>query len=295
MARLRASDGREIELAATHRVGRHPDAELRLDDGAGVVSRFHALLAWSGAGWTVRDLGSRNGTVVDGVRLVPGEERGLGTGATLHFGGPAQAWTLTDASPPEAAAVAGDRRVTARSGVLALPDDRHLVRLDPHLGWVLDDGAAPRPVEDGATVPIDGVTWTLHLPGGLPPTAAAALPPAELSVHLDVADDRVLVRILDRGEARTLRARAHNRLLLVLAQERLRARRRADPPDEAGWVTLPDVAAYLGVTTNVAQVWWFRLREQLEAAGLPADRAPIERRFTGELRLADVPVNIQGE
>src|SRR5580704_5581003 len=33
------------------------------------LSREHAEIAWSPAGWRVRDLSSRNGTFVDGVRV----------------------------------------------------------------------------------------------------------------------------------------------------------------------------------------------------------------------------------
>jgi hypothetical protein len=36
---------------------------------AGSVSRDHAELRWTDTGWIVRDLGSRNGTFVDGVRI----------------------------------------------------------------------------------------------------------------------------------------------------------------------------------------------------------------------------------
>ncbi len=48
-----------------------------------MVSRNHAELAWNGSGWVVRDLGSRNGLWVNGVRtaehaLNAGDQVGVG-------------------------------------------------------------------------------------------------------------------------------------------------------------------------------------------------------------------------
>lgn len=49
------------------RVGRRPGSELVILHGS--VSRDHAELARGGGGWAVRDLGSRNGTRLDGRRV----------------------------------------------------------------------------------------------------------------------------------------------------------------------------------------------------------------------------------
>lgn len=56
--------------------GRHPEAEVFLDDVT--VSRHHASFSVEDGGLVVRDLGSTNGTYVNGVRcdealLVPGD------------------------------------------------------------------------------------------------------------------------------------------------------------------------------------------------------------------------------
>jgi DNA-binding response OmpR family regulator len=53
-------------IGAVVGIGRHHDRELVVL--ASSVSRAHAELRRSEDGWTVRDLGSRNGTFVDGVR-----------------------------------------------------------------------------------------------------------------------------------------------------------------------------------------------------------------------------------
>ena len=48
-------------------IGRNHDSDLVIL--ASSVSREHAELTQTGAGWTVRDLGSRNGTFVNGARI----------------------------------------------------------------------------------------------------------------------------------------------------------------------------------------------------------------------------------
>lgn len=63
-------------------VGRAPGCGLVLDDDR--VSRRHARLSGGGGAWQVADLGSKNGTAVDGV---PVERAELAECAWLSFGG----------------------------------------------------------------------------------------------------------------------------------------------------------------------------------------------------------------
>jgi hypothetical protein len=69
-------DGRETV------VGRDPDCHVVLDDDR--VSRRHAVFAPDGGAWSVTDLASKNGTLVDGVPVVTGllQER-----SWVSFGG----------------------------------------------------------------------------------------------------------------------------------------------------------------------------------------------------------------
>lgn len=63
-------------------VGRGPDCGVRVEDDR--VSRRHAALAPDPSGWTVTDLGSKNGTLVDGVPVRTGR---LAQRSWLSFGG----------------------------------------------------------------------------------------------------------------------------------------------------------------------------------------------------------------
>jgi pSer/pThr/pTyr-binding forkhead associated (FHA) protein len=67
--RLRSLDGREnipLDLVLVV-VGRHADADARLDSSR--VSRCHCCLVVERRGVLVRDLGSRNGTRINGRRV----------------------------------------------------------------------------------------------------------------------------------------------------------------------------------------------------------------------------------
>jgi pSer/pThr/pTyr-binding forkhead associated (FHA) protein len=63
-------------------VGRHPDADIFLDDVT--VSRRHAEFLRSGLNFDVRDLGSLNGTYLDGNRIL--DTVRLGDGAEVQVG-----------------------------------------------------------------------------------------------------------------------------------------------------------------------------------------------------------------
>jgi GAF domain/FHA domain len=73
---LLLQDGRETV------VGRDPECEVVLDDDR--VSRRHAVLASDGSSWSVTDLASKNGTLVDGVPLDSGA---LKERSWISFGG----------------------------------------------------------------------------------------------------------------------------------------------------------------------------------------------------------------
>lgn len=76
--------GTRYAIASTHlTVGRHPDSDIFLDDIT--VSRRHVELEQGSAGYLLKDVGSLNGTYLNGERLSDGETP-LTNGDELQIG-----------------------------------------------------------------------------------------------------------------------------------------------------------------------------------------------------------------
>lgn len=82
---LVAPDGTVTVLGdAELTLGRGSGADVRIDDAR--VSRHHATVARHGDGWTLVDVGSSNGTTVNGRRLPPSTAHRLRPGDTVGIG-----------------------------------------------------------------------------------------------------------------------------------------------------------------------------------------------------------------
>jgi pSer/pThr/pTyr-binding forkhead associated (FHA) protein len=75
--------GQRYGLSQRTRLGRAPDNEIVLRDPQ--ASRYHAMIALSGSGYVLSDLGSANGTLVNGVRM--GQPSALRHGDLIVIGG----------------------------------------------------------------------------------------------------------------------------------------------------------------------------------------------------------------
>ena len=71
----------------SHASQRPPDIDLTAVDPKKMVSRQHARLLWQAGVVRVEDLGSLNGTFVDGRRLPPHQPELLADGADVTLGG----------------------------------------------------------------------------------------------------------------------------------------------------------------------------------------------------------------
>jgi hypothetical protein len=76
--------GTHLELPSDATLGAAPDNQVVLQDP--FVSGYHARIHWDGAGWWLEDLGSRNGTFVDGRRAVPYQPESVRNGANIQLG-----------------------------------------------------------------------------------------------------------------------------------------------------------------------------------------------------------------
>ncbi len=91
-------------------VGSDASNDLVLDDPA--VSRMHCVFARFPAGWSVRDLGSRNGTQVNGERI--SSERALRDGDEIRIGRLRIVLRAPDQAPHATEALADPPRLTPR-------------------------------------------------------------------------------------------------------------------------------------------------------------------------------------
>lgn len=99
MGTLERQDGSStLELSPRFTVGRATSCDLSSDDPS--ISAQHAEIRWGARGWLVRDLGSTNGTTLNGKRLHPGRDEALTEGAALRFGAGAETWCVTCDEPP---------------------------------------------------------------------------------------------------------------------------------------------------------------------------------------------------
>jgi hypothetical protein len=76
--------GKFLPLKPETRLGAEIDNDLILNDQ--YVSGYHARLRWDGAVWWIEDVGSSNGTIVDGQICPPHVPQPLRNGASLKLG-----------------------------------------------------------------------------------------------------------------------------------------------------------------------------------------------------------------
>ncbi len=285
MATLRNKKTKVIRpVPARMLVGRSPSAALRLQDV--YVSGEHATLIWTGGRWEVRDLGSRNGTWVDGRRISSGEAVVVENGVHIGFGDPDDTWELAEAGPP--AALAEDLKSgalkAAQDGILALPDEEHpevVVYADAEGRWMLEEGdQGARPVLDEQIVTAGGVPWRIRVPAGLEGTATVnvqiSLEAVKLRFAVSRDEEHVQVTVVHRGNESILEAREHWYTLLTLARQRLGDGELS--ASEQGWIERDDLLKMLGVDSNALNVAIYRARRQLQAAGVEGAAGLVEVR-----------------
>lgn len=282
----RMRDGETFPLAAQCLVGRSSACLIRLDDR--YVSSEHAKLVWTGTKWQVRDLGSRNGTFVDGRRVEPGRPVFISVGSQLGFGESEVGWALIDAAPPSAIATSttDGRRRTAVGELLVLPnDDTPEVSIYPDPegpGWLVEDvDGETRLVQDQAVLTVGRGAWRLDLPvlSEATPMVDVARTLDNVSLRLAVSSDeeRVDISVMLRGEViDTLEPREHSYLLLTLARARLEDASLA--PSEQGWRDVDTLTRMLKLDANALNVSIHRARQQLASTGLEGAAGVVQTR-----------------
>lgn len=294
--------GAGVPLAARHIVGRSRTCQLQLD--LANVSAVHAELTWDGRVWSLRDLGSRNGTFVDSRRIGAGQQVQLQTGMDIGFGGREGHYRLVDEEPPRLIAFGPDGSRVAEGDVLCLPSPARceaMIFKGADERWVIERPETTSPIADEECVVVAGQPFHIHLPGVVPATREAD------ELREDAPDDGVLEFFVSRdGEhvalcfrrddvVRQIESRAHAFLLLALARTRLADAAQARLPEtERGWMHREDLMKELAIDDpQLLNLWVYRARQQLAQLKLRSASRVIERREgAGQLRLGLVRVQI---
>jgi len=292
------SSGQTVTLVAHTRIGRAKENHLVLSDLR--VSALHAGLVWNERGqWELRDLGSVNGTYVNGTRLSEGERRILRSGTRLGFGDPALEWCMKDEGPPVACArhLGSGQLIWSEKQLLSLHTangEEAQVYEDRHGDWIAEVVGEPRHVRDGELIRVGTETFELSLPTALVatqenPDDAPHTPLADLRFLFIVSADQehVLMRVLQDGKEVWSSDRAFTHALLDLARARLADRANGIAEAEQGWVYADLVCKNLCFPDmGRLNVEIYRARTELSRAGIVAAACIVERRRgSGQLRI----------
>lgn len=298
MACALPADGPALPIPCRCLVGRSPNADWQIQDSN--VSHEHASIWWDGEGWWIRDLGSRNGTRVDGKPMNPGVQARLSQGQRLEFGG--HSFQLPDLSPPEALArdLVHKTWHQAQSGLLVLPNAENpeltLFRGIDDQWRAETDRDVSHPVEQ--QVVVTGThAFRLFLP--VPPkgtTLMEALPLIE-DVRLQLqhsADMEHIEAFAHVGNTRhDLGARAHNYLLLVLAQRRLEDHQNGASDSDCGWVYQDELERMIHASRKTLNLHVFRVRRSLCDLRVDGGAGIIERRSgNNQIRIGIAEITI---
>jgi len=303
MALLRqCATGQTSPLEHDHVVGRAATCSLAIPER--YISVQHAVLRFDGSGWEIRDLGSRNGTFLNRIRLPAGEVTRLGRGASVAFGRREQEWVLVDDSPPSVMAVpldGGDPAVL-ECDLLALPTPENPQASIYRSGddsWILEQPDSVAPIGDRSVFDVGGRLYRFSCPSLLNQTSIASttLEPQDLPLTLVFGvsrdEEHVQLSVTTSGETHDLGNRAHNYLLLTLARRRLADAAEGLPDTSCGWIYPDDFSSDPSMVPPQLNLNVFRIRKQFAALKLPNPAAILERRpGTKQLRLGTRHIKI---
>lgn len=289
-------------LASRHLVGRSRSCHLRIASPS--VSGLHAEIVWDDQAWSIQDLGSRNGTFVDGKKLAAGEQALLSCGSEVTFGVSEHRFRLIDASPPSLMAMADSGDVQLAEGeIMCLPNVEVCevtIFPDRYGVWRIETAREEREVEDQELVVAGGIAWRVCLPAPDGRTCEAIRSPAagldDVSLSFFVSRDGEYIRMtLAHGSGSVdFGSRVHAGLLLTLARCRMNDANTL-PKSEVGWVHREDLAKMLAISDgHLINLWVYRARRQFAELGIRGAAGIVERREgTQQMRIGIADLNIQ--
>jgi pSer/pThr/pTyr-binding forkhead associated (FHA) protein len=302
------ASGRTQLLEWEHLIGRAEPPRCALTLSRPEISAVHAMLRWTGKLWELKDLGSTNGTYVDGHVVERGGVRALRSGAKISFGRQDDIWQLVDASMPTIMAVplpAGEPRLL-EDGLIGLPTHQEpleTIYCTTDGGWVLERADQTKEaLSGGDTFESLGRLWRFCCPRAVIATVSTQGPETEtldagrLKLTLAVSRNEEYVQATIGCGASTLDlgSSVYNFLLLTLARQRLADVAQGLPETSCGWMDLDEFEHDPMMGTPQVNLAVYRVRQQFARAGVENAAMIIERRpralRIGTPHLAVVPL-----
>lgn len=294
----------EIWLLCDHLFGRDSRCSTVLRGNA--ASRFHARISWNGNEWMLRDLGSRNGTYINGRRQENGGIKRIKAGDRILFGDMREEYLVDDEDGPKPLII----RHEGQDGLIPIPIT-HLLPLPSaekplctifgnNDGFCMEnENGELIPLEHGQDYNIGGIIYHVVLcrnPGEMPQTGGLDMvSPGICGVHLDIAispdEESAEIVFYSGNETLTLQPRAHFYLLAYLA--RIRNSQTPMPAkdlssaggDEYGWVDCEVVCDDLMINREHLAQQVFRIRQDFKNHNPAIAERIIDRRLRGKMRI----------
>ena len=295
---------RKIYLRTHHVFGRGHAADTLLENLD--ASQVHASISWIAGAWQLRDH-SRNGSVLDGIRLRHCVSHCLSVGSVIAFGQDLGAiWVIEDLSAPanllwprghDAAPIA-----LASSNLLPRGAARELAIDCNAMGqWICTGPQHSSVLEDGDEVRFAGKRWCFVMATEVITTlqeivttgAVLQRQARTLAFTVSLDEEHVWLSIGDERQQLDLGERSHHYTLLTLARLRLADAKRQLDIHAQGWVELERLAKMLGIDPGHLNIQIFRLRKQLALALPCGSRLPeLVQRRRGSLRFGNMRFSI---
>ena len=315
LTKISSQDERRVFLFVEHTIGRSPTCKLVLTHKS--VSSFHACVRWHDDAWQLRDLGSRNGTFLNGQR-VRERPHALRRGDRIVLGDQEETWVFADDARPQAMLIpvigvhgddetggepssiptgGNDSQSLILGDLRAFPSDENpqvTIFQDAEGRFFLEgvDGDSEELVAE-QHVCIGNTSYWLFVPGtatGLPTTRQSGCQVVESSVRtmrltLKVApDEETAAAVIEAGAVQAeLKPRVHLYLLVHLA--RLRVEEEQEEAEGAGWVSVEVLCDDLQLTREQLGLQVFRIRDDMKKIGLSDAAEIVDRRRRGWIRM----------
>ncbi len=300
MGLVRLPDDRLVVLLAEHVFGRSRRCDTVVEDPD--TSSRHALFFWHDEQWWVRDLGSTNGTFVNGEAIAGGKAIALSVKDVVKLANHSLSLQETSAPNPAVLCLDTGELQTGEPSLILIPnadEPTASAYLAKGSQWWLDIEGQSSELVDGQIFRHNERNYRFFSGGKFAPTAQHAtstLRLSELELEFRVSLDEEHVELAGQGGGRRfdLGSRACNYVLLTLARQRQHDGADASLPETShGWVDSLDLLKMLGCNETKLSVDICRIRQVFSKAGFDDASDIIERRRgTRQLRLGLANVTI---